>query len=54
MRDPIFAEYLKARYAHDNGRPTGEKLSDMTAAERKQKAKKLVQDALEKASGEGQ
>lgn len=52
MRDPVFAEYLRARYAHDNGKPVGEKLSDLSAVDRKQKARKLIQAALAKAKEE--
>lgn len=46
MRDPVFAEYLKARYLFDKGQPEEKKMVDLSAAERREKAKKLVQQAL--------
>lgn len=48
MRDPVFAEYLRARYAADRQAPEGQKMAALTAAERKEKAKRLVQQALER------
>ena len=46
MRDPVFSEYLKARYLLDKGQPGGKKMVNLPSAERKEKAKKLVQQAL--------
>lgn len=53
MRDPVFAEYLRARYAADRQVPQGEKIAELTAAERREKAKRLVKQALERVEGAG-
>ncbi len=53
MRDPVFAEYLKARYLNDKELPEMERMVSMSAADRREKAKKLVQQALAKAKQEG-
>lgn len=53
MRDPVFAEYLKARYLFDKGQPVEKKMADLPTAERREKAKKLVQQALAKTEQEG-
>lgn len=47
MRDPVFAEYLRARYVADRQAPEGHKMTELTVAERNEKAKRLVQQALE-------
>ncbi|MBU1568158.1 MAG: AAA family ATPase [Proteobacteria bacterium] len=46
MRDPVFTEYLKARYLFDKEQIKGKKMIELSVAERKEKAKKLVQQAL--------
>lgn len=48
MRDPVFAEYLKARYLFDKVQPEGKKMIDLPASERREKAKKMVKEALAK------
>ncbi|MCK9295924.1 MAG: AAA family ATPase [Desulfobulbaceae bacterium] len=53
MRDPVFAEYLKARYQNDKEQPEGKKMVDLSAAERREKARKLVQQALAQTKQEG-
>jgi hypothetical protein len=52
MRDPVFAEYLKARYIEDQKAPEGEKMVQLTPAKRRAKAKLLVKRALEMTDGE--
>lgn len=51
MRDPVFAEYLRARYEMETQGPEQQKMSSLTLIERRAKAKKLVQKALQ-ATGE--
>lgn len=53
MRDPVFAEYLKARYVADKQAPQGEKMAKLTTTERREKAKRLVKQALEHVEGAG-
>ncbi len=48
MRDPVFAEYLKARNMVDNEQPEMGMMLAMSPAERREKAKRLVQQALDK------
>ena len=48
MRDPVFAEYLKARYLNDKEQPEMGRMVNLSAAKRREKAKKLVQQALAK------
>jgi predicted ATPase len=54
MRDPVFAEYLRARYAEDQQAPEGHKMVQLTAAERREKAERLVKKALERAKEVGE
>ncbi|MCA9461521.1 MAG: AAA family ATPase [Nitrospira sp.] len=49
MRDPVFAEYLRARYAAEQQAPEGQRMIELTPAERKEKAKRLVEKALQHA-----
>lgn len=53
MRDPVFAEYLRVRYAAESQAPQGEKMAELTAAQRREKAKRLVKHALERVDGAG-
>lgn len=53
MRDPVFAEYLRARYAAEQQAPKQEKMADLTEEERREKAKRLVREALHRAGGTG-
>lgn len=53
MRDPVYAEYLRARYAAESQAPQLEKMAELTTEERREKAKRLVQQALERAAGAG-
>jgi predicted ATPase len=47
MRDPVFAEYLRARYETDRQTPEQQKMAALTPTERKEKARRLVRKALE-------
>jgi hypothetical protein len=47
MRDPVFAEYLRARYTAEHQAPEGQKMIELTPAERREKAKRLVKKALQ-------
>jgi hypothetical protein len=47
MRDPVFAEYLRARYAAEQRAPEEQKMAKLTPAERREKAKRLVHEALQ-------
>lgn len=49
MRDPVFAEYLRARYESEQQAPEQEKMAKLTPAERREKAKRLVREALQHA-----
>jgi energy-coupling factor transporter ATP-binding protein EcfA2 len=53
MRDPVFAEYLRARYEMERQAPEQQKMPALTSAERKEKARRLVQKALQ-VSGESE
>ena len=53
MRDPVFAEYLKARYLDDERQPEMGRMVNLSIAERKEKARRLVQQALAKVKQEG-
>jgi predicted ATPase len=48
-RDPVFTEYLKARYELEEPQPRDEEVTQLSQEERLKKAKKLVQRALERA-----
>jgi predicted ATPase len=48
MRDPLFEEYLRARYAFDVSRPSDAKLSRLPSEERRQIAKVILQQAAAK------
>lgn len=48
MRDPIFEEYLRARYSFDESQPHERKMAVLSAAERKEKAKELILNAIHK------
>ena len=48
-RDPVFAEYLRARYAEEAKIPEGEKRVQLSAEERRERAKRLVKKALDRA-----
>lgn len=47
MRDPVFEEYLRARYEADQQAPEHKTISALTTAERKEKARRLVKKALQ-------
>lgn len=51
-RDPMFEEYLRARYEHDSEEPDEKKLSNISREERKKIAKELVQKAMAKVKSE--
>jgi predicted ATPase len=53
MRDPVFAEYLRARYATERQAPEPEKMARLTPAERRAKAKRLVHEALQRTGETG-
>ncbi len=53
MRDPVFAEYLRARYESERQAPEQEKMARLTSAERSEKAKRLVHEALQRTEGTG-
>lgn len=48
MRDPLYEEYLRARYDVDSGLPSQERMSHLPSSERKMKAKELIQKAARK------
>lgn len=48
MRDPLYEEYLRARYDVDSGLPSRGKISHLPSPERKMKAKELIQKAARK------
>lgn len=52
MRDPIYEEYLRARYQHDARQSTEYKLSRYANSERHQIAKQLIQQAMKKIKSE--
>jgi hypothetical protein len=53
MRDPVFAEYLRARYAAEQQAPEGQRMIELTPAERREKAKRLVEKALQPSGEDG-
>ena len=53
MRDPVFAEYLRARYSTDSQAPQGERMAEISSSERKEKAKRLVRQALDRVEEAG-
>lgn len=54
MRDPVFAEYLRARYEADLQAPEQQKMAALTPTERKEKARRLVRKALQATGGSEQ
>ena len=52
MRDPLFEEYLRARYAFDEGRPEPRKVSKLPTTERRKIAKTLLEQAAKKVQAE--
>ena len=48
MRDPLFEEYLRARYSSEEVLPDEERIAQLPSNERREKAKKLIQLAVEK------
>jgi predicted ATPase len=53
MRDPLFEEYLRARYGFDEGRPEERKISKLATPERRRIAKALLEQAAKKVQAEG-
>lgn len=53
-RDPLFEEYLRARYEYDEGKIQEEKLSQLSTSDRREKAKELIKKAMEKIKSEEQ
>ena len=47
MRDPVFAEYLRARYEMERQAPEQQKMSALAQAQREGKARRLVKQALQ-------
>lgn len=47
-RDPLYAEYLRARYEYDAHQDVSQQMSNLPLSERKARAKKLVERALAK------
>jgi predicted ATPase len=52
MRDPLFEEYLRARYGFDEGRPEDRKVSKLPTPERRKIAKALLEQAAKKVQAE--
>jgi predicted ATPase len=52
MRDPLYEEYLRARYSADENRADDEKITLLPSAERRKKAKELIQKAAKKVHDE--
>lgn len=48
MRDPLFEEYLRARYGFDETQPPEKKLVKLPSAERRAKARELIEIAARK------
>jgi predicted ATPase len=48
MRDPLFEEYLRARYSHEQAQPREERLSKLSTKNRRQLAKVLLEQAARK------
>ncbi|WP_319540956.1 AAA family ATPase [uncultured Pseudodesulfovibrio sp.] len=53
-RDPVYTEYLRARYEYETSQISDSSPTKLTPEERKEKAKKLVDRALKKSSEEVQ
>ena len=57
MRDPVYEEYLRARYQADEDQPLEKKMVQLPSTERRLKAKELIQKAakkiLEEQEGDG-
>lgn len=51
-RDPLFEEYLRARYDFDEGQPEGQKLVQRANAERRAKARELIEAVARKVKAE--
>jgi len=47
-RDPIYTEYLRARYEYDTAQDVSQQMSNLSLSERKARAKRLVERALAK------
>jgi hypothetical protein len=47
-RDPIYTEYLRARYEYDAAQDVSQQMSNLPLSERKARAKRLVERALAK------
>jgi energy-coupling factor transporter ATP-binding protein EcfA2 len=47
-RDPLYTEYLRARYEYDAGQNGSQQMSSLSLSERKTKAKMLIERALAK------
>jgi AAA15 family ATPase/GTPase len=45
-RDPLYAEYLRARYEYDAAQDISQQMSNLSLSERKARAKRLVERAL--------
>jgi predicted ATPase len=54
MRDPLFEEYLRARFRFDEAQPPKKKLVKLPSAERRAKARKLIEIAAQKVKKEGE
>jgi hypothetical protein len=54
MRDPLFEEYLRARFGFDEAQPPEKKLVKLPSAERRAKARKLIEVAARKVKKEGE
>ena len=52
MRDPLFEEYLRARYELDKSRPEDRKVSKLPTRERRRIAKTLLEQAAKKVQAE--
>ena len=48
MRDPLYEEYLRARYGADEIQPVEKRMVHLSSAERRMKAKELIQKAAKK------
>lgn len=53
-RDPVYTEYLRARYEYETSQLSESSRTHLTPEERKEKAKKLVNRALKKSNEEAQ
>lgn len=52
-RDPLFEEYLRARYERDLTSPTDKKMNQLSKADRKAVSKSLIQQAMAKLKEQG-